>query len=101
MVAYTYKIEIALNKYIVGGSYATPVKARKALLDEYISKYRKKYPHAELLIEGKDYNGRVDYAVSLKKWVFINESSGSVNFLNRDGSLGKKFSQRDWDKILG
>ena len=100
-MTYTYKIEIAINKYIAGGPYATPVKARKALLDEYISKYRKKYPHAELLIEGKNYDGRVDYAVSLKKWVFINQSSGSVNFLNRDGSLGKKFSQRDWDKVLG
>lgn len=100
-MAYTYKIEIAINRYLVGESYATPVKARKALLDEYISKHSKKYPHAELLIEGKNYDGRVDYAVTLKKWVFINESSGAVNFLNRDGSLGKKLSQRDWNKILG
>ena len=100
-MAYVYKIETAIDKYIVGGPYSSSVKARKALLDNYISKYRKKYPNAELLIEGSNYDGRVDYAVAIKKWVFINESSGAVNFLNRDGTLGKKFSQRDWKIILG
>lgn len=101
-MAYYFRIETARNKFVGGGPFGTITKARKGLISTYVSKYRKKYPHAELQIwKDMEFIGNVDYSLDFKKWAWISEVSDVSYFINSDGTLNKKISNREWNVIMG
>lgn len=100
-MAYFYKLELDSGD-VRSGPYSTIVKSRKALLFAYKTKYMRKEPSAGLeLYHNNDYIGSVSYAPAIRRWVYLSEISGVASFLNVDGTLGKRLTNKDWNKIMG